>query len=138
MSEFKYACGFLFDAAMESVLLIRKNKPEKQNGRLNGVGGKLEEGENFHDAMVREFEEEAGMRVEDWKMLAALVGKDYQVNFFWTISDLSQAKSMTDEKLEIMRLDDLLKSKEVLTNLKWIIPRAFDRTIQPLLAMELE
>lgn len=44
MARQTYVCGFLFDRSFENVLLIRKNRPEKQKGRLNGVGGKVEEG----------------------------------------------------------------------------------------------
>ncbi len=37
--------GFLFDESRERVVLIKKQKPEWQSGRLNGVGGKIEPGE---------------------------------------------------------------------------------------------
>lgn len=132
-----YSCGFLVDENRENVLLIRKNKPEKQKGRLNGVGGKVEEGETFKMAMEREFREEAGMDVPSWDETVLLTGEHYEVQFFWAIGDLSKAVSMTDEKLEIHRLDSLINNKELLTNLKWIIPVMFDRTIGNLHAVEL-
>lgn len=43
------------------VALIRKAKPAWQAGRLNGIGGKVEPGEDPQLAMAREFEEEAGV-----------------------------------------------------------------------------
>lgn len=132
-----YSCGFLVDENRENVLLIRKSKPEKQKGRLNGVGGKVEEGETFKMAMEREFREEAGMDVSSWDETVLLTGEHYEVQFFWAIGDLSKAVSMTDEKLEIHRLDSLINNKELLTNLKWIIPVMFDRKIGNLHAVEL-
>ena len=36
--------GFAFTEDRRSVILIRKNRPEWQAGRLNGVGGHIEPG----------------------------------------------------------------------------------------------
>ena len=124
-----YSCGFLVDENRENVLLIRKNKPEKQKGRLNGVGGKVEDGETFRMAMEREFKEEAGMDVSSWDETVLLTGEHYEVQFFWAVGDLNKATSMTDEKLEIHRIDSIVGNRDVLTNLKWIIPVLFDRKI---------
>jgi 8-oxo-dGTP diphosphatase len=137
MSKQLYSCGFLVDESRENVLLIRKNKPEKQKGRLNGVGGKVESGETFRMAMEREFQEEAGMSVDSWKETVLLSGEFYEVQFFWAIGDLSKAVSMTDEKLEIHRIDSIINNRDVLTNLKWIIPVLFDKTIDNLVAIEM-
>jgi 8-oxo-dGTP diphosphatase len=138
MARQTYVCGFLFDRNFENILLIRKNRPEKQKGRLNGVGGKVEEGESFRQAMEREFREEAGITIsgDDWNECVELVGPDYEVNFYWYFGDLSEAKSMTDEPLEIHRVDSLIGNKDVLTNLKWIIPRCFDITLHTTRAVE--
>lgn len=43
------------------ILLVRKDKPEWQKGRLNLVGGKIEPGESPLDAAVRELKEESGL-----------------------------------------------------------------------------
>ena len=58
-----FVCGFCFDEERECVVLIEKSQPAWQAGRLNGVGGKVEPGESVADAMTREFEEEAGVRL---------------------------------------------------------------------------
>jgi 8-oxo-dGTP diphosphatase len=42
----QYVLGFLFDPSQKDVVLIKKLKPEWQKGKLNGVGGKIEEGES--------------------------------------------------------------------------------------------
>lgn len=56
-----YVAGFLFDEAREHVVLLEKQKPLWMKGKLNGVGGKIEDGETPIVAMRREFEEETGL-----------------------------------------------------------------------------
>lgn len=55
-----YVLGFCFNAALNKVVLIRKNRPQWQAGKLNGVGGHVEPWELPLGAMVREFREESG------------------------------------------------------------------------------
>lgn len=47
--------------AYDDVLLVHKNKPDWQKGRLNLVGGKVEEGEDAITCAVRELKEETGL-----------------------------------------------------------------------------
>ena len=65
MPEREWVVGFLMDSDAEQVILIRKNRPEWQAGKLNGVGGKVEPGELIGGAMYREFREETGVIVQD-------------------------------------------------------------------------
>lgn len=37
----RYVCGFMFNNLKSSVVLIRKKRPEWQNGMFNGVSGKV-------------------------------------------------------------------------------------------------
>lgn len=62
------------------VALVEKNRPEWQKGRMNGIGGHIEEGEAPWDAMVREFWEETGCRTEQlrWKNFVTLSGEDFK------------------------------------------------------------
>lgn len=60
-----YCLGFAFDD-MGRVCLITKDKPDWQRGRLNGVGGTIEPGEDAVAAMVREFKEETGVTTPDF------------------------------------------------------------------------
>ena len=59
----KYVVGYCFDPYFEHVVLIEKARPEWQAGKLNGVGGKIEPKETPRRAMVREFQEEAGVYI---------------------------------------------------------------------------
>ena len=42
----EYVVGLLFSPDRNTVVLINKTKPDWQAGKLNGVGGKIEEGES--------------------------------------------------------------------------------------------
>ncbi len=68
----EYVLGFVFDAKLERVLLIKKNRGPKNvamTGKLNGLGGHVEEYDNsVYTAMRRECFEECGLDIneEDW------------------------------------------------------------------------
>ena len=70
----RYVVGFLFRNNGTEVALVRKLKPEWQRGRLNGIGGKIEPNEDSRAAMMREFAEETGANVDDWRAFAWLRG----------------------------------------------------------------
>jgi 8-oxo-dGTP diphosphatase len=61
-----YVLGFAFNTIGDKVALIRKNKPDWQKGFLNGIGGKIEKDESKRSAMVREFEEECGIKTSTY------------------------------------------------------------------------
>ena len=61
----KYVLIFAFNED-NHVLMIRKSKrPEHHIGLLNGLGGKIEEGETAGVAAIREFSEETGISEEE-------------------------------------------------------------------------
>jgi 8-oxo-dGTP diphosphatase len=60
MATLRFVLGFCFDFGYHNVLLIEKSRPTWQAGKLNGIGGKIEEGESPRVAMAREFQEETG------------------------------------------------------------------------------
>jgi 8-oxo-dGTP diphosphatase len=119
-----YACGFLFSTDRSRVLLIRKNRPAWQAGKLNGVGGKLEAGESPLDAMRREFREEAGLRIDDWRHVLSLVAETWAGHFFCAFGPIDQARAITDEALEIHPVTQL--PNDTIPNLHWIIPLMLD------------
>lgn len=124
----KYVIGFMVKDAC--VLLIRKNKPEWQKGKLNGVGGKIEEGEKPIDAMVREFREETGMEHPWglWRNTIVQTGKGYELNVFATLGDIYQAMKTEEEALEIVSVRDI-PHHNVIPNLCWMIPLSFDEEV---------
>lgn len=69
----QYVLGFAFGCDGNAVLLIMKNRPKWQAGKVNGVGGKIEEDDWCAEAaMVREFKEETGIDtdVSQWEHYA--------------------------------------------------------------------
>ncbi len=58
----------------EYLFLLRNKNKKVDPGRLNGVGGGVEPGENFLDAAIRETEEETGYKVrpEDMKLVGVI------------------------------------------------------------------
>ena len=59
-----YTVGFIFDSTLEEVALMEKTHPEWQKGKLNGIGGKVEDGEIVISCMIREAEEETGLKTK--------------------------------------------------------------------------
>lgn len=125
----KYSAGFLFRG--DHVLLVQKKNPAWQNGLYNAIGGKVEGDENYHDCQRREFREEAGLDVLDWKMFAIEEGNGYKVAFYtahttnisWTPPDTNDA----GEKLRWFMIDDVnRRPATVVGNLRWLVPLALD------------
>lgn len=141
MSEIKeYVCGFLLffnveqatfdfimhpDKAKRKVLLIAKNRPEKQAGKFNGVGGAIEIGEEPLAAMIRECKEETGLSVNDWTKFAVIEGSDYRVHFFKSLTDtIPSWKKMTDEAVFAVSVDDL--PKNLVPAVSYLVPLALE------------
>jgi 8-oxo-dGTP diphosphatase len=130
----EWVVGFLLDEDAEQVVLIRKNRPEWQAGRLNGVGGKVEPGEDLAAAMRREFEEETGVAFDAWHRFASLTWEEGVVHFFRGFapsSVLVACRTTTDESIERHRLHTLLNPgagrSAVTPNLLWLVPLAAHR-----------
>lgn len=124
-----YVCGFLFDENKSHVLLIKKNKPAWQTGKLNGIGGKIESGEMPLDAMRREFKEEAGIDIHtsEWKDFCVLKGVDYIVHFFTAKVSTElffTYKTMTDEQVVCISCNFHYNEHKMLPNLTWLLPLA--------------
>lgn len=123
----RYVAGFLF--FQNSVLLVEKLKPGWQHGLLNGIGGKVNNGEFDQTAQIREFKEETGIEVPDWKHFATERGRDYSVSFFRAEISMepSYERSENDvgEKLHWVELK-ILPAMAVVGNLRWLIPMALD------------
>lgn len=68
----KYVLGFMF--VYDNCVLIERTKDDWQYGLVNGIGGKIEDNEDPYDAMIREFEEEAGAETyyHEWNHVITL------------------------------------------------------------------
>lgn len=123
-----YCLGFALNNY--HVLLIRKIKPEWQNGRLNGVGGKVKDNETAQSAMTREFQEETGIYAPqtEWEPISILEAPTYVVHVFARFGDFQEYQSTTDETLEEHSIIELPSS--CLDNLHWLIPMCLDLSIQ--------
>lgn len=119
-----YVIGFAFTG--NSVVLIKKNRPEWQAGKLNGIGGKIEIHELPERTMVREFQEEAGVWVDHWKKRGVMIFDHTNVYVFSTLLNVrekAELRSLTDEPIGLYLIDSL--PPNVIPNLRWIIPYCF-------------
>ena len=124
-NEFNFVLGFLFSKDKSQVALIRKLKPDWQKGKLNGIGGKIEENETPIQAMVREFQEEAGVEIKQWFEFCQMEFRNGMVYVFMQYGELSKLKSMEEEKVEIVKVCEIPLLKTI-PNLDWLIPLAID------------
>lgn len=94
--------GFVFDRQESTVVLIRKNHPDYQKGKWNGIGGQVEQGELSVEAIRRECLEECGLDVplSQWKYLEYVSEWELHV-FFCNINDIHRAKTLTKEEVKV-------------------------------------
>ena len=114
-----YVCGFYFNHQKDKVALIRKNRPHYLSGLFTGVGGKIEPKcpvslkygldvpETPLMAMIREFQEEAGVYTDDWENFCTIIKDDYTIHVFKSVGDLDKVKTITDEKIKIINVKSL-------------------------------
>ena len=122
----RFVAGFLFNEDRSAVLLIRKEKPKWQAGKLNAIGGKMEDAEGSVAAMEREFHEEAGVVLDKWRLFCVLHHDGNEVYFFErciSSDDIDRLYSKTEEQIGWHRVDRLDKLP-VMLNLRWLIPLA--------------
>lgn len=123
----QYVVGFVFDHERQRVVLVRKNRPAFQAGLLNGVGGKVESHESSRSAMARECVEECDLKIEDWNHVASVCARDYQIDVYSAVCDLSGARTVTDEAVEIHSVHDVFRLAG-LNNLAMLIAIAIDNS----------
>jgi 8-oxo-dGTP pyrophosphatase MutT (NUDIX family) len=128
----EYVAGFLYSPDRERVALIRKIKPEWQAGSLNGIGGKVEPGETYEQAMYREWDEETkGTSGIEWYPAVVLQGDDakgelWRVHFFVAFDDqIDVVESGEEEQVEVINVHEIY-SHQVIRNLLWLVPMCCD------------
>lgn len=109
------------------VLLVLKKRPKWQEGRLNLVGGKVEEGETPQQAALRELKEESGFEVKDDMIskLGVILGVNCIIHCFSaSVGDKVDPKPR-DEEDELVTWYCWEKVKDdyrLIPNLRIIIP----------------
>jgi 8-oxo-dGTP pyrophosphatase MutT (NUDIX family) len=97
----KYTLGIA--VTEDSVVLVKKNRPEWQAGKYNFVGGKVEPKETPLKCVVREFYEETGVKISDknWRSVGYMYRpKQFQCYIYVTAHPLvPEVKTMTDEEI---------------------------------------
>lgn len=128
-----YVVGFAFSSDLKNVLLIKKQKPDWQKGRYNGIGGKIEKDESPIDAMIREFKEETGVKFSDeklthaWQRYAVIKGDDYVLHCFRAFSDeIYDCKTIEAEEVFVARVEDAILSHSLISSCRTLIPMAKD------------
>ncbi len=127
----RFVVGFLFSGDRKKVVLIHKLKPLWQKNKLNGIGGKMVEGESPLDAMSREFLEEAGVEILDWEYVLKYYNEgSYEVFFFRHFSDdIYKTTQQEEEPLRIIPISTL--PSNTVFNLRWLIPLCLDHYVRP-------
>ena len=126
MKTKKYVVGFAFSADRSQVLLVRKLRPDWQKDLLNGIGGKIEEGETPRIAMDRECIEETGCYFP-WTCKGLMTGINNDRSafechiFFAYTNSIHNFKQKEDEPLSIWSIK-ALAGESMLDNLNFLIP----------------
>jgi 8-oxo-dGTP diphosphatase len=70
-----YVLGFGLSKDKSKIVLIKKERPDWQKGKYNGIGGKVELTDiSIYDSMYREFFEETDVLIDkdDWMYFAKI------------------------------------------------------------------
>jgi 8-oxo-dGTP diphosphatase len=121
-----YVVGFLFDPELYWVVLIKKNRPGWQAGKLNGVGGHVEEGEDPLTAMQREFREETGVDIPDWRRFCRLDFVNGVLDCYFSVSEkYKNVTTCTDEEVTWYEISGLMENGGYcVPNVKWLTQMA--------------
>jgi 8-oxo-dGTP diphosphatase len=121
----RYVVGFAIDFEDDCVLLIKKNRPAWQAGKLNGIGGKIEGNERPEDAMCREFLEETGVETHaaEWINVITMHDPNCVLHTFLYIGKdikyvLDNAKTMETEEVGVHTIRAVTPSNSI-HNLPW-------------------
>lgn len=151
-----YVLGFVFNSGDNHVprgayvALIKKQRPAWQQGKWNGVGGKIEPNESPLEAMSREFCEETGLDIPlaAWEHRLTMSGSGgtagdgeaWTCLVFRAFDDaVWQVKQTTDERPLVWSVGHKMLNAstrgevepQALDNLPWIIPLILDNKVMP-------
>lgn len=129
----KMVLGVALSTDKSEVVVIRKLKPAFMAGKLNVIGGKVEEGEELIDAMVREFSEAAGIETEpsEWTEMGNISGSDFYVGLYHRSNDdvfslEPHGRIVDDGEVVSLRRVSSIPNQNPMGNLMEIIQAAID------------
>lgn len=126
MGKQRLVVGFLFDTQRKHVVLIRKAKPKWQKGKLNGIGGKVKRGEQFFQAMEREFWEETAILFKKWELYGIISNSAVEVRVYKGFrATFRGLTSKTKEAVGVYPTLGLL-DQEMVYNVFWLVFAALD------------
>ena len=118
--------AFIFNDDLSKVLLVHKQRPDWQKGRINAVGGKIEPYEEPLDCIKREVREETGLDVprKDWIECGEVYFSSVDTSMYvfttqW-LGDEADAVQCDHEEIEWFPYNHL--PPNILTNLTWLVP----------------
>jgi 8-oxo-dGTP diphosphatase len=124
----KYVLGFYFKVVdgIFYIYLIKKKRPIWQQERYNGIGGKIEENETPENAIIREFQEETGLFIENWNLFCELTDDiNYKIYCYYNIESrqfVEEPKTITDEI--VSKFTPSCLPMNIISNIRWLIPMA--------------
>jgi 8-oxo-dGTP pyrophosphatase MutT (NUDIX family) len=120
--------GFIYTSDLNYVLLIEKQKPISHKGKLNGLGGKNEEGEDGKSCIAREVKEESGLEIssDDWQLVGNLSWEDWDVEIFASIYKGNKEDVVPEKDKKIDWYPTKKLPDNVIENLLWLIPLGID------------
>ena len=130
MTPIRYVVGFPLLRDRTGVVLIRKNRPNWQAGKYNGIGGKVQHPETTTAAMKREAVEEAGLPEDlDWYQVGNLrdINRRWTLSFFAVLDDrIHGARTTTDEAVEFHPVTNVWTLPFVSSNVLVMLSLALD------------
>jgi 8-oxo-dGTP diphosphatase len=122
-----YTIGIVFNKQLTKIILCLKNRPEWQKGLYNFPGGHIELGESAISCIVREFEEECGIKIPEliWRYIGDIENiENYYVRIF--TAKILEVEIFTQEDQPVMWIPINKLPKNIITNLSWLIPFAIN------------
>ena len=139
----RFVVGFAFsncdDPENRKVLLVKKQRPQWQKGRLNGIGGKIEGNETPWAAMDRESLEEAGICL-DWQYRGILKGTNFDGHpfechlFYAYSSSVEEFRQREDESLGLYD-PGALSGYRIVDSLDFLIPFGLSGDQKPFMTL---
>ncbi len=102
--------GYILSPDGEKTLLVHRNKRQTDQhlGKFNGLGGKMEPGEDIYTCLVREIEEEANIKCEDVILRGTINWTGFGPNgedwfgFIYLIKSFSGTPKSTNEEGDLI------------------------------------